>query len=422
MHGAKHNMTRFKSKLLSLNATKEHKTKIFTPANCEELVIPFAKEKFIKVVGRLARDSHPPVTSDENEVISGVLVRNEEYNMSLMNPADLPEYAGLPITRVGERIHVNLGIGPELIKYGLAGYFGTVEELPSPSPAHPEKALTNGEKHQPNGTSSNKAHPDVESRGQIATYLIMSSILVYVFDGGPVELVWEGNVTSDSIADAVLGCVTEIAMSPAGIKFSESNRMNGSTHHHHANGAEDDDLEEELTERYDGPKGKRSIFADAGGIGLGRLCTLLEAQFGEDNIAPLKIPKRWYDPSSMSAFGGNANTEAVQSSLRKLKISSNADPEATMNGDMDLDDAIEFTAEEKALLQDPEVQNEIKRLHGQGIVVPGFEVRCDKAVARVWLEDLSVECEGSRVWKERVAAVVKGAAGTVWVVNCQSSS
>lgn len=402
-------MTRFKSKLLSLNATKENKTKVLTPANCEEVTIPFVKDKIVKVVGRLARESHPPTSSDENQVISGVLVRNEEHSMSLMDPADLPEYAGLPITRVGERVHVNLGIGPELIKYGLCGYFGTVTEVPSPY----SSSLVNGEKPYSNGTAKT-SHPDLEDRGQITTFLIMDTVLVYVYDGGRVEIAWEGNVTSDSIADAVLGCVGEIAMSPAGIKFSEAQRMNGTTHHHHANGAEDDDLEEELTDKYDGKA--KSTFA--GGVGLGRLCTLLEAQFGEENIAPIKIPRRWYGHETMSAFGTAANAEAVQSSLRRLKIDSDDMPNGS--AEKDLEEDVVLTAEEKALLRETDVQEEIRRLHGLGILIPGFEVRADKAVARVWLEDLSVECE-ARVWKERVAAVVKGATGAVWGAACHSS-
>lgn len=409
-------MTRFKSKLLSLNATKENKTKVLTPANCEEVTIPFVKDKIVKVVGRLARESHPPTSSDESQVISGVLVRNEEHSMSLMDPADLPEYAGLPITRVGERVHVNLGIGPELIKYGLSGYFGTVVELPFPSSS---SNLVNGVKSYSNGTTKT-SHPDLEDRGQITTFLIMDTVLVYVYDGGKVEIAWEGNATSDSIADAALGCVSEIAMSPAGIKFSESQRLNGSTHHHHPNGAEDDDLEEELTGKYDGKS--KSTLAEAGlagSAGLGRLCTLLEAQFGEDNIAPIKIPRKWYNRDTMSAFSTAANAEAVQSSLRKLMLESNASiPNGSSENDS-LDDAVVLTPEEKSLLAQSEVQEEIQRLHSQGILVSGFEVRADKTVARVWLEDLSVECEG-RIWKERVSAVVKGAAGAVWGAQCHS--
>ncbi|KAB8437341.1 hypothetical protein FH972_025021 [Carpinus fangiana] len=52
VHGEKHNMTRLKSKLLSLNAQKpmNQKTKVFSPANCEELYIPIRMDKTAKVM------------------------------------------------------------------------------------------------------------------------------------------------------------------------------------------------------------------------------------------------------------------------------------------------------------------------------------------------------------------------------------
>ena len=417
VHGAKHNMTRFKSKLLSLNATKELKTKVFTPANCEQLTIPFVKDKIVKVVGRLARESHPPSTSNDNQVISGVLVRNEEHSMSLMDPADLPEYAGLPITRLGERVHVNLGIGAELIKYGLSGYFGHVEELPatssngtsplsSPPSSSDTSAVVNGTStRHPNGLSS--PHPLFEDRGQLATFLVMDTVLVYAKRDGSVELSWEGNMTSDSVADAVLGCLSELAMSPAGLKGSVATRPNGSAHAHH-----DDDADEE----------KRPARVASAAEGLARLCTLLEAQFGDDNVAPIAVPRPWFDAVSMSAFGAKAATaEALRSAMRGLKLEGDRDELANGEGDAEAEVEAGLSVEEKALLKTPEVQSEIARLHRAGVLIPGFEVRSDKAVARVWLEDLSVESEGGRVWKERVQAVVKGAAGVAWGAGAGTS-
>lgn len=52
---------------------------------------------------------------------------------------------------------------------------------------------------------------------------------------------------------------------------------------------------------------------------------------------------------------------------------------------------------------------ELARLHALGIPVPGVEIRVDASIARVWLEDLSVECEGkgTAVLKDRVKAVVE---------------
>ena len=88
-------MMRLKSKLLSLNANKANKVKVFSPRNCEELRIPFKADKVAKVVGKLA--SIPPPISDakgtgahQPQLITGVLVQND-FKMSLMAPEDLRE-------------------------------------------------------------------------------------------------------------------------------------------------------------------------------------------------------------------------------------------------------------------------------------------------------------------------------------------
>jgi cleavage and polyadenylation specificity factor subunit 3 len=47
-----------------------------------------------------------------------------------------------------------------------------------------------------------------------------------------------------------------------------------------------------------------------------------------------------------------------------------------------------------------------------GIPVPGIEIRFDKYVAKVWLEDLEVEC-ASQALKARVKAVVERGVETV---------
>src|SRR4051812_4724505 len=101
VHGEVHNMMRLKSKLLSLNANKTDKVKVFSPRNCEELRIPFKTDKTAKVVGKLASIPQPMKApaddSEEPQLITGVLVQND-FKMSLMAPEDLREYAGLTTT------------------------------------------------------------------------------------------------------------------------------------------------------------------------------------------------------------------------------------------------------------------------------------------------------------------------------------
>lgn len=55
---------------------------------------------------------------------------------------------------------------------------------------------------------------------------------------------------------------------------------------------------------------------------------------------------------------------------------------------------------------------ELKRLHSIGIPVPGIEIKVDKSVARVWLEDLTVECDNTAL-RDRVRAIVDRAVEVV---------
>lgn len=55
---------------------------------------------------------------------------------------------------------------------------------------------------------------------------------------------------------------------------------------------------------------------------------------------------------------------------------------------------------------------ELDRLQALGIPVPGLEITVDKHVARVWLENLEVEC-ANPVLRDRVRVVVERAVETV---------
>lgn len=101
----------------------------------------------------------------------------------------------------------------------------------------------------------------------------------------------------------------------------------------------------------------------------------LEAQFGADNISPIAIPKLQSQPALKGENGEDAASEGSED-------------------------------EEKELEQFQ--RQEIERLHKIGIPVPGVEIKVDKSVARVWLEDLEVEC-ANRVFEDRVRRVVERA-------------
>ena len=374
VHGEKHNMNRLKSRLLSLQ-----KFKIYSPANCEEVRIPFRREKIARVVGRLASQVQPlsllpsPPTSaddesseeaeakkrkDESQIVSGVLVQND-FKLSLMAPEDLREYAGLTTTTIVCRQKLTLAAaGIELVRWALEGTFGTVTTVLSSE----MNGVVNGKKED--------ADEELPRRDWTVFEVLGGAVRVICRQGGEIELEWEGNATNDGIADAVMAVLLTIESSPAAVK--QSSKMH--SHQYHRNSMDYDafggsPVDERAPNGFDAVASGQNPFANVGPTEkLNRLFMFLEAQFGEEAITPIPQPKV---------------------------------PEA--NGSTD---GMDDVAQEKA------VANELARLHGLGIPVPGLEIKVDKMFAKVWLEALEVEC-ANKSFGDRVRAVVERAMETI---------
>ncbi|KAJ5490756.1 Endoribonuclease ysh1 [Penicillium diatomitis] len=353
VHGEKHQMMRLKSKLLSLNAQKATPTKVFTPANCSELRIPFRKDKFARVVGKLA-DIAPPTSEDESQLMAGVLVQNG-FDLSLMAADDLREYAGLTTTTIICKQHLTLSSASiDLIRWALEGTFGAIEEVGTQSKQNIKKE-TNGDTSM---SDPKQEDADEEIRmEEKQTYLVMGCVtLHYQPRTREIELEWEGNMMNDGVADAVMAVLLTVESSPASVKQSAKEK-----HHHHHHDDEDSFLSLQNPHAHVGPEDR-----------LARLLMMLEAQFGSD-IGPIEKPRVPVD----LAIGTDDTTEA--------------------NKEERVDDI------ESA---------ELDRLHALGIPVPGLEIKIDKHVARVWLETLEVECSNA-VLRDRVRVVVERAVETV---------
>ncbi|KAL8675823.1 MAG: hypothetical protein Q9186_007575 [Xanthomendoza sp. 1 TL-2023] len=354
VHGEKHNMLRLKSKLLSLNAEKKIKTKVFSPANTEELRIPFKVDKTARVVGKLAQ-MPPPQTLDpeDTQLISGVLVQND-FKMSLMAAEDLREYAGLNTTSIMCKQRITLSAaGIDLIRWALEGTFGAVEEIGAKKKkVVDDAAATNG-----NGVHHYEdVDEEVDYSPHPVAYLVMGCVIVRYQNSGEVEVEWEGNMLNDGIADAVLAVLFTVESSPAAVKQSSQNH-----HHSHTHSQRNPHANVSPEERFS------------------RLCMFLEAQFGPD-IQPITRPRLAPKPSK-----------------------------SAIDADGIKDEPEEDGAEED--IEDLEAE-EMERLHGVGIPVPGIEIRVEKHVAKIWLETLEVEC-GWNVLRDRVKAVVERAVETV---------
>lgn len=204
---------RLKSKLLSLNADKAVKVKVYTPANCDEVRIPFKKDKIAKVVGKLAELS-PPSDNDDSQLMAGVLVQNG-FNLSLMAPDDLQEYAGLTTTTITCKQHITLSSASmDLIRWALEGTFGAIEEVGNST----KTETKNQNDADTDDTTKEDADEEIPT-DETQVFLVMGCVyLRHHSRTREVELEWEGNMMNDGVADAVMAVLFTVESSPASVK------------------------------------------------------------------------------------------------------------------------------------------------------------------------------------------------------------
>ncbi|KAL5086292.1 endoribonuclease ysh1 [Trichoderma cf. simile WF8] len=390
VHGEQHNMMRLKSKLLSLNASKTTKVKVYSPRNCEELRIPFKADKTAKVVGKLASIPPPKDVDASAPLVTGVLVQND-FKLSLMAPEDLREYAGLNTTTITCKQRLTLSAaGVDLVRWALEGTFGAVEELPEMRRVKDGKLDGEDEKMAEDA--------DEEVANLVAAYLVMGCVSVRYRTNGEVELEWEGNMLNDGIADSVMAVLFSVESSPAAVKRSSNGKHSHS--HSHSHGEESDDNKLLYAAQPDSKNPHAHVSpADR----LERLMWFLEAQFGADNVAPVEDPKLPPLPTAAAAISPKEEEKKEEDDDEEA-----VKEEKTNGEDIKSEEAMDVD-EDAAKQQLQERQHkEIARLHKIGIPVPGISIKVDKMTATVWLEDLEVECN-NKVFADRVRAVVERA-------------
>ncbi|KAH8130191.1 cleavage and polyadenylation specificity factor subunit 3 [Trichoderma asperellum] len=398
VHGEQHNMMRLKSKLLSLNASKTTKVKVYSPRNCEELRIPFKADKTAKVVGKLASISPPQDIDASAPLVTGVLVQND-FKLSLMAPEDLREYAGLNTTTITCKQRLTLSAaGVDLVRWALEGTFGAVEELPEMRRIKNPKQ--DGDMDGEDETMAEDA--DEEVANLVAAYLVMGCVSVRYRTNGEVELEWEGNMLNDGIADSVMAVLFSVESSPAAVKRSSANSK-----HSHSHGEPDDRIYAAQ------PDSKNPHAHVSPADRLERLMWFLEAQFGADNVGPVEEPKLpplpAASPKEEEQKKEGDEDDAMKAEKPEEEEQKHANGTDTKAEDMDLDDKKGADDEDEAKQQLQERQfKEIARLHKLGIPVPGISIKVDKMTATIWLEDLEVECN-NKVFADRVRAVVERA-------------
>lgn len=379
-------MMRLKSKLLSLNASKTTKVKVYSPRNCEELRIPFKADKTAKVVGKLASIPPPKDIDASAPLVTGVLVQND-FKLSLMAPEDLREYAGLNTTTITCKQRLTLSAaGVDLVRWALEGTFGAVEELPE------MRRIKDGKLDGEDEKMAEDA--DEEVANLVAAYLVMGCVSVRYRTNGEVELEWEGNMLNDGIADSVMAVLFSVESSPAAVKRSSNGK------HSHSHSHESDDKLLYAAQ----PDSKNPHAHVSPADRLERLMWFLEAQFGADNVAPVEDPKLPPLPTAAAISPKEEEKKEEDDDdkevVKEEKAENGEDIKSEEAMDVDEDAA-------KQQLQERQ-HKEIARLHKIGIPVPGISIKVDKMTATVWLEDLEVECN-NKVFADRVRAVVERA-------------
>lgn len=328
--------------------------------------------------------------------MAGVLVQNG-FNLSLMAPDDLREYAGLTTTTITCKQHITLSSASmDLIKWALEGTFGAVEEIGPKTDTKEENVEGEKGSKEVSKLKEEAADEEIPIENEQA-YLVMGCVVIRYFPRTrEVELEWEGNMMNDGVADAVMAVLLTVESSPASVKrmlhilhhmghcfqlltpfFTESAKQKHHHHHHH------DSLELPNPHSQLGPEER-----------FARLLMMLEAQFGSE-ISPIERPRL---PTAQLTNGAAKNEASAQMSAAEQT------PKEEEEREDDDDDDDERLAELEAA--------ELARLHALGIPVPGIEIRVDKHVARVWLEDLEVECANA-VMRDRVRVVIERAVETV---------
>lgn len=360
---------RLRSKLLGLKkpgkSLEDRLVQVHHPANTEPVNIAFKTDKIAKVVGKLAETYMPlslrPKAATDGEAEEDAdletkkgkleepkgitgVLVQNEFKLSLMAPEDLKEFAGLTTTTVVCREHLTLRAAG--IELIRWALQAAFGEV---NEVTKQPSTINGAQQSTNGSSVQQV-ADAEIDRSTTVLEVMGAVRVSVSADGDVEVEWEGNMLNDGIADAVLGVLLGVERSPAAVAKSSNMHSHSHSHSHgDANGTANGTTKRRGMD----PKER-----------LSRVFLLLEAQFGADAILPIETPP-----------------------MPKLS-----------------DDE-----EEDGMELEKEMQKVLERLHNIGIPVPGIEIKLNENVsAKVWLEDLSVEC-GNGIWKGRVENVVREA-------------
>ncbi|KAL0274621.1 UNVERIFIED_CONTAM: hypothetical protein PYX00_002710 [Menopon gallinae] len=122
VHGEQNEMNRLKAALKrEYEDDPNTSIEIHNPRNTAAVELYFRGEKTVKVMGKLAM--HKPKPGDK---VSGILVKRN-FNYHLLEPADIPKYTDMTITKVIERLSVYYNGQLTVLKYLLNQCCGMID-------------------------------------------------------------------------------------------------------------------------------------------------------------------------------------------------------------------------------------------------------------------------------------------------------
>ena len=188
-------MNGLRAALQSRYSDRADEIKIYTPRNCDPVLLTFRADRTAKVRGQLhllcadlqvigSLAAKPPAPE---KTIDGLLVY-KDFSYTVLAPQDLAEFTGLGTSTIVQRQRVTLNVGWELVRWHLEGMYGKVEE-------------------------------GVDLEG-VRTLRVMNVVDIKQPTKHELVLEWVASVSNDMVADSVIALLLGIDSCPATVKMT----------------------------------------------------------------------------------------------------------------------------------------------------------------------------------------------------------
>jgi cleavage and polyadenylation specificity factor subunit 3 len=201
VHGAQDGMRSLAKRLAQLNGVNE----VLTPRNTELVTFYFRRDKFARIVGKLAEGKPTP-----GQPVKGVFV-TENFVHHVISTEDISTYTRLSLNSIKQRLHVPYGNQYDLLKL----FIGDIFDLEFVDP--------------PKGTE--KWNPDAAPTKNPAIRISKAVTLTHR-PPDRVLIEWNASPVNDMVADAVATIVMQAGTSPACVQVTSKPCSHDHPHDH----------------------------------------------------------------------------------------------------------------------------------------------------------------------------------------------